>query len=76
MGNQTWQRFAKKESLTWTCHICGKTRPDEKISVLVKPLIIGEQQVGDQNIRYCNDNPDCLRGAEQFTFLKKGAVAK
>lgn len=56
---------------TWTCHICGKVRPDDKISVFVKPLIIRGQQVGDQNIRYCNDNEDCLKGVESFSFIKQ-----
>lgn len=59
-------------SFTWKCHICGDTRPDEKISVLVKPLILNGKQVGDQNIRYCNDRVSCLRGAEKFSFIKKG----
>lgn len=60
------------ERMTWICHICGKVRIDEKISVYTKPLIVNGMEMGQQNIRYCNDNPDFLRGAEQFTFLKGG----
>ncbi len=59
--------------LTWKCHICGKTRPDSKISVLTKPWIINGQKVGDQNIRYCNDNEKCIEGAKVFSFTAGGS---
>lgn len=45
------------EDIVWRCHICGKTRPDDKISVFQKTykdeieILI--------NVRYCNDNSDC-----------------
>ena len=57
---------------TWKCDICGEERPNEKISVLSKPLAINGQVVpdGQQNIRYCNDRPACIKGAEDFTFSK------
>jgi len=50
---------------SWKCHICGEERPDDKISVLSKPYIIGVQ-----NIRYCNDRPACIEGAKDFSFCK------
>ena len=56
---------------TWTCHICGEERPDERISVLSKPLFVGGQRLGVQNIRYCNDRPACIEGAQTFSFDKK-----
>lgn len=58
--------------LTWTCHICGEERPDDKISVLSKPLVINGQVApgGQQNIRYCNDRPACIEGAKEFSFFK------
>ncbi|GAH41327.1 unnamed protein product, partial [marine sediment metagenome] len=52
------------------CHICGEERPDDKISVLTKPLIINGQVCGWQNIRYCNDKLDCIEGAKEFSFFK------
>ncbi|MBA7528552.1 hypothetical protein ES705_20739 [subsurface metagenome] len=57
---------------TWKCHICGEERPDERISVLSKPLIINGQVVlgSQQNIRYCNDRPACVEGAKEFSFFK------
>jgi len=45
--------------LTWTCHLCGQTRPNDRISVRKRPLLFrGVELV--QNVRYCNDNPDCI----------------
>lgn len=55
---------------TWKCHICGEERPDDKISVVSKPLIINGKPVGNQNIRYCNDRPACIEGAKEFSFSK------
>lgn len=57
------------EPLTWTCHICGMERPDEKISVLSKPIIINGQVSGQQNIRYCNDRTECIEGAKHKDFF-------
>ena len=56
---------------TWKCHICREERPDERISVVTKPLVINGQTVGDQNIRYCNDRPACVEGAKEFSFFKE-----
>lgn len=58
--------------LTWKCHICGEERPDDKISVLSKPLVINGEARGQQNIRYCNDRPACVEGAKTFSFFKEG----
>ncbi|MBA7606561.1 hypothetical protein ES703_13711 [subsurface metagenome] len=57
---------------TWKCHICGEERPDDKISVLTKPLVIKGVPVsgGQENIRYCNDRPACIEGAKDFSFFK------
>lgn len=51
---------------TWTCHICGKKRPDDKISVVSTPMVVNGQVIGQQNVRYCNDNAVCIRGAQLF----------
>ncbi len=55
--------------ITWKCHICGKERPDDKISVYKVDL--GVEQglppgVMSMNVRYCNDNPDCIAKAPKF----------
>ncbi|GAI90131.1 unnamed protein product, partial [marine sediment metagenome] len=31
---------------TWKCHICGEERPDDRLSVLSKPLIIDGEVCG------------------------------
>jgi len=54
---------------TWKCHICKRERPDDKISVVSKPLIINGQACEQQNIRYCNDSPECIEGAKEFSFF-------
>ena len=56
--------------LSWTCHICGKERPDKNISVYQSPLIVNGVEIGEQNVRYCNDNPECIKGAKDIDFFK------
>jgi hypothetical protein len=56
--------------LTWTCHICGKRRPDDKISVHSSTKHIGELPY-QQNVRYCNDNPECAESAKTKDFMEK-----
>lgn len=55
----------------WICHICGQTRPDKCISVYVKPIIVKGIRIGEQNIRYCNDNSECYNKAKDFSFIKE-----
>lgn len=55
--------------LTWTCHICKKERPDDKISVYTRPLAVGGRIVGEENVRHCNDNEDCIKKAREFSFF-------
>jgi len=54
----------------WSCHICKEVRPDDKISVVTKPLVINGKTVGEQNFRYCNDKPECIEKAQGFDFFK------
>lgn len=60
-----------KDTLTWKCHICGRERPDDKISVVSKAIRIDGRAVGMQNIRYCNDNPECASAAREYDFFKE-----
>lgn len=56
-------------ALEWRCSICGKMRPDAKISVLTVDnsksfgLPAGSAQ---RNIRYCNDDDECAHGAAEM----------
>lgn len=50
--------------LSWTCHVCGDDRPDEKISVANRPLALSEPWPYESpaptfNVRYCNDRQAC-----------------
>lgn len=58
-----------KSAMTWTCHICGKERPDEAIAVYksVEKLFGATVQ---QNVRYCRDNPKCVERAPAFRFIR------
>jgi hypothetical protein len=56
-------------NLTWTCHVCGKERPDDKISVRSTEALVGGIAI-TQNVRYCNDNPDCVEGSTKVDWLK------
>lgn len=59
------------DELTWTCHVCGSERPDERISVHSSRENL-DGLVFTQNVRYCNDNPDCRRKAPSVSFIKGG----
>lgn len=60
------------DDVTWTCHVCGDERSDERISVLSKPGLIAGRFPFQQNVRYCNDNPTCVRGAVNVDFFQDG----
>jgi hypothetical protein len=62
------------DNLTWECHICKEERPDDKVSVITKPLMMNGLRVGDQNIRYCNDNESCIERSKTFSFIKEDKV--
>ena len=58
--------------LEWTCHICKTRRSDAQISVFSKD---DSEAYGlpkghaIQNIRYCNDNPDCTEKAKTYNHV-------
>lgn len=56
---------------TWKCHICGDVRPDDKISVLTKPVMHKGKELMKENIRYCNDREPCIEGAKTYSFIPK-----
>lgn len=70
LGDQANQLIIGGEMETWTCHICGERRPDDKISVVSKPVVLNGRVVGEQNIRYCNDNPECAEKARAHTHFQ------
>ncbi len=54
---------------TWVCAICGKRRPGMDISVAVKPIFMGDQQIGQHTIKYCNDSDSCTGAALNTTGI-------
>lgn len=59
---------------TWSCHICGDTRPDAKIAVMSYPL---KGFVGAScNVRYCRDRKECYDGAVAASKTGKFPVPK
>lgn len=58
--------------IMWTCHICGRPRPDDKISVYKHETPFAGIMM-TENVRYCNDNPNCLKGAKTFHHIEAGA---
>jgi hypothetical protein len=58
--------------MTWTCHVCGRERPDERISVHTTQVDLNGIAV-TQNVRYCNDRPECIEKAKTHSFLDPGS---
>lgn len=63
------------EKLTWKCHVCGEERLDTYISVYKKRSEINGISF-QQNIRYCNDKPECAEGAREVDFLNPKVIKK
>jgi hypothetical protein len=61
--------------LTWTCHVCKDERPDSVISVMSFDVVISKPGAPafsvTQNVRYCNDRPECVAEAPNVRFLKE-----
>jgi hypothetical protein len=55
--------------LEWTCHVCGELRPDDKISVHSRTVTIRAIPI-TENVRYCNDNPECIEGAKKVRWIE------
>ncbi len=68
--NQVAFSFKVNPFSTWSCHVCREERPDRFISVLTKAKIVAGA-LFQENVRYCNDRPECREGAEDFSFIKE-----
>jgi len=49
----------------WSCHVCGKTRPDPKILVVSRTVMSGPIEI-KHNLRYCGDSPGCANDAQAW----------
>jgi hypothetical protein len=63
------------EDLTWTCHVCGKERPDDRISVAHVDVPMKGGSVVTVNVRYCNDRQACYAGVEETSLVKSAREA-
>jgi len=45
----------------WNCEICGRRRHDRYISVISYPL--KDLPGAERNVKYCNDDEDCVAKA-------------
>lgn len=61
-------------ALTWTCHVCGDERADANISVAKHTNINGYGHRWDENVRYCNDRPECEKQAKLHGHTARHAV--
>lgn len=50
---------------TWSCHVCRRIRPDERIAVFSRDAIVPGLPVGSfrVNVRFCADRLECREGA-------------
>ncbi len=56
-------------NLEWRCHICNRLRPDDRISVYSRIVTVQGISI-TENVRHCNDNPECVEGAKEKSWVK------
>lgn len=59
---------------TWECHICKTDRPDANISVFKHHHKTATGVEWSENVRYCNDNPDCIAAAPHYHHVTPGLI--
>jgi hypothetical protein len=65
--------FAPRLPLCWSCDVCQDWRPDAKISVFtteVSALYGLQPGVMRENVRYCNDRPECIAQARTKRLIE------
>jgi hypothetical protein len=58
------------QHITWTCHVCGAERPDDRISTAQHLHVNGAGVEMKVNVRYCNDNEECFKEAQVSDLWK------
>ncbi len=60
--------------ITWSCHVCGKERPDNRIAVQ-KNDCSEEYKMPPgtlfENVRYCVDSEYCTTRAPSIRFIER-----
>lgn len=65
--------------IQWACHVCGRVRDDRYISVYTTDR---SKEYGlpsgtmSHNVRYCNDNKECIAGASEVDFFSPKLMEK
>jgi len=73
LQRQIFADLKDANKITWTCHVCGKERPDARISVFKRDI---SQSLGlptgiaFENVRYCNDSDSCFQKAQTYRHLR------
>jgi len=69
-GRRGVDEIHRQFAVSWTCHVCGKWRPDAFVSV--RSFAIKDAPPGwVRNVRHCNDRPECVNGAEKMAKTQK-----
>ncbi len=58
--------------LEWVCAVCEKARPEDKINIY-RHILTHDIVDTTEEIRYCNDNPDCIEQVKTSTAIEKVA---
>jgi hypothetical protein len=60
-------------AIFWTCHVCGRERPDDRIKVYTVDLSAEfglEPGTLSQNVRYCEDDRRCIIKAPMIRLVR------
>lgn len=64
--------------ITWTCNVCKRPRPDDKIGVVSRAgrmgSLLGKPLIAKATVRYCTDNPSCKRKAVELAKKRLAAM--
>lgn len=59
------------DKMTWMCEICKQERIDAQISVEKHSHKKDSGIIIGCNIKYCNDNKECIEGTKYICFVEK-----
>lgn len=48
------------------CHFCHEERPDDKLSMKTRPIVVNGSKTGEETCLYCNDRRYCQQKAMEW----------
>ena len=54
------------------CHVCGESRREHNINTRFNHFQNAHGATWTENIRYCNDRPDCIQRSQTHRLAKEG----